>query len=170
MQARSAWGFWDDVDALEEVVEGPLLDSDRGSTVRRWVGKPKRTLVETLVDDAQAGAVEEEDLDRFASFSEEDEESTAAGLAGDALGRDAGQTVEAPAEVNGLEADEDVNAAGNHEAAVRESRTSRTAARVTRSNPGDTKIRAPRLSMRMGGGNECQENLATQQRVESHGE
>ena len=76
----------------------------------------------------EAGAIEEEHLDGLTPLAKEDKQGAAARLTPDALRGDAGETVEAPTEVDGLEADEDVDTTGDQGELRR--RTSTTAARV----------------------------------------
>jgi len=128
MKTRAAWQLGQDIDSIEEVVEGTLINGDRGGAIRGRVREPERTLVQALVEDAEAGAIEEEHLDGLTPLAEEDEQGAAARLTRDALRGDAGETVEAPTEVDGLKADEDVDTTGDQGELRR--RTSTTAARV----------------------------------------
>jgi len=103
-----------DLDAIEEVVEFPLLDLDRnGSRVaRRW--NPESASVEPLVEETHAAAIEEEDLHGVLSTTEEDEQSTSASIAADALECEIREPIEAPAKVDRFERDEHFDTVGDH--------------------------------------------------------
>jgi hypothetical protein len=80
MQAWTARQLGQDIDAIEEVVEDTLVNGDRGRAIRGRVGEPERALVQALVEDAEAGAIEEEHLDGLTPLAKEDEQGAAARL------------------------------------------------------------------------------------------
>jgi len=79
-------------------------------------------------------------------FAEEHEHRPAAHVTTNSLSHNAGQAVEAPAQVNGLKPDEDLNTVGNRWAPILDFRaraSSSTIASVPRSNPAGTSSRSP---------------------------
>src|SRR4051812_26857276 len=107
-----------EVDALQQVIESALLDDYSRGTVLERCRQLKRTAVQTFVEQAEPGPVVEEDLHRIATLAEEDEQRAPARLACDALLDDAGQTVEPPAQVDGQQPDEYLDARWDHRAAL----------------------------------------------------
>lgn len=69
--------------------------------------------VEALVELTHPGAVEEEDLERVLAAPDKHEECAAAGISAEDLAGDAGETVEAPPEIDVLESEEDLDAVRN---------------------------------------------------------
>jgi len=67
-----------------------------------------------VVEQADAGAVEEQHLDRVPPLAEEHEQGAAAGLPPQPLGDHACQPVESPAQVDEVERDEDLDAMRDH--------------------------------------------------------
>src|SRR5690606_22698744 len=67
-----------------------------------------------LVEQANAGPVEEQDLERIPALAEEHEQRAAARIEGEPLRDDARQAVKAPAQVDRIEADEHLDAVRDH--------------------------------------------------------
>ncbi len=108
-----------DVDPIEEIIEHAVVDLDDGPDVPGVDGPTEDATVEALVEEAQAGAIEEEDLEGLLALAEEHEERPAARVASELLASDAGESIEAPAEIDGLEGEEDVDAVRDHVRLVR---------------------------------------------------
>lgn len=105
-----------DIDAIEQIFESALVELDDDSTLAfSRLGDAKISEIEPFVKKAKPGAVEKENLDGCFAFAEEDEERAAACVPPDAFGDDAGQTVEAPPQIDGLEPDEHLDASGNQD-------------------------------------------------------
>jgi hypothetical protein len=82
-------------------------------------------------------------------LAKEHEHRAAAHVAANSLGHDSRQSIEAPAQIDGLKTDEDFDAVGNHwtpNLASRASTSSSTIASVSRSNPLGTTSRIPQTS------------------------
>src|SRR5262249_11870898 len=129
-----------------QVVELALLDRDDEIALARGLGDAEGAAIETLVEQAESRVVREQNLHRVAAPAEEDEERTAADLTAEALLHQRAEPVEAPAQVDGVERDEDLHAVRDHGAPPR---TSSTARRTSRSNPRRTASRATPTSMTM---------------------
>ncbi len=70
--------------------------------------------MQPLVKETPAGAVQEDDLHGVPSSPEEDEEGGLRGLEADRVAREAREPIEARAQIDGLDGDEDLNAVGDH--------------------------------------------------------
>src|SRR5664279_5994317 len=85
-------------------------------------------------------------------FAEEHEHCAAAHVVANSLGHNSSQPIEAPSQIDGLEADEDLDTVGNHRTPstiFRVSTSSSTIASVPRSNPLGTTSRIPPTSTAM---------------------
>jgi hypothetical protein len=83
------------------------------------------------------------------SFAKEDKHRAAADITADSLCHDPSQPIKAPPQIDGLEADEDLDTVGNHwtpSLVFRVSTSSSTIASVPRSNPLGTTSRIPPIS------------------------
>src|SRR6202789_454886 len=136
-----------DVDAVEQILERALLDRDDPFAFARPLGHAEGAPVEALVEETQAGVVGEEDLHRVPPAPEEDKESAAAHLATEPVGRKGAEPVEAPAQVDGVECDKDLDAVRDHRPPPN---TSSPARNPPASNPRRTPSRAAPTSMRIG--------------------
>lgn len=76
-------------------------------------------LVESLIEDAVAGLVEEENLQLVPAAIHEDPEGARARVAAESFAEDAAETIEGAAEVDGLGGDEDASGDGDHASSSR---------------------------------------------------
>ena len=103
-----------DVDPVEQIVESALIDRE-ARLVASHLGNAEIALVQTLVELAESRAVEEQDFDRITTaFAKVNEERAATRGPSDALFGDPGESVEAPAKVDGLHPYEDLDASRDH--------------------------------------------------------
>src|SRR6185295_17365748 len=144
-----------DVDVIEQVVQLPLGQRDALLALLRRLGQAKGALVQPLVEQAQPAAIEEEHLDSLAAPTEEHEQGPRARAAPQSLRDDARQTIKAPAQIDRVQAQEDLHAVGDHDAlrvlGARRSSTSRTEDSVAAQKPGRTAMRTPWASSISGG-------------------
>src|SRR4051794_136997 len=105
---------------------------------------------QAFVEKTQARAVMKDDLDRLTPLSEKYEHRPPTGVPPDPLRHDAGESIKAPAQVNGLQPDEHLHPMRDHRRPrpplPRASSTARTSPRVVRSNRDGMITRAPATS------------------------
>src|SRR5262249_50776788 len=116
-------------EAANQVVELALAELDGELAVAQRLGQPEGALVEPLVEDAQPVAVVEKRFHRGTVLTEEDEDGAAAYVAAETPGDEAAQPVKAPAQVDGLEPDEDFDATRHHRSLLSTSSTTASASR-----------------------------------------
>ena len=100
---------WNEISAYDALC-------DAGGVGRDRLRPAEGAAVQSLVEQAQASAVEEEHLDRVAAPSAEHEERPAAGRLPEPLADQAREAIEAPAQVDRLDANEHLDAVRNHRA------------------------------------------------------
>jgi hypothetical protein len=126
----SAWWSWFpwrgclDGDAIEQRVERCLIDLDVGCVGPEVVGQSERASVESLVEEAHARAVEEEDLQGRAPLAYEHEQRPATRVVAHALGGEARQAIDAAAKIDGLRCEVHGHAGRDHRS-LRSARTAR---------------------------------------------
>src|SRR5580658_3974392 len=135
------------VDAVQQGFQLVLL---QGHARGAWVQvrrEAEGAMVQPLVELAQPGAIKEEHLERLLSPTKKDEQGAGACVAADALGYQTREPIEAPAQIDGFQTDEDLDAMRDHDAlrgrGARWSSTSSTEVSVARSKPGRRAIRTP---------------------------
>jgi hypothetical protein len=128
-----------DVDAFEQVVELTLFDRNDARVSKR-LRYPKYSTVQALVEDAQPGPIEEQDLERALALADEQKQRAAASRALHALLCQPRQPVEPQTHIDRLERDEDLDAVRDHRAPPSSAPT--TARSRDGSNPAETSMRA----------------------------
>jgi len=102
------------VEAIEESLERGVIELDMRSVDRGHLRQLEGATVEALVEEAQARAVEEENLRRVTTLSQEDEEGAGTRLIADALTDEASKTLEREPHVDRFGGEEDLDARGDH--------------------------------------------------------
>lgn len=105
-----------EVHTVEQVVEHTLFDGELCGAFRRE-RKSERAFVEAFVEQAQAGPIEEQNLERIAALAEEQEQRAASRLARQSICHDTGEPIESPSQIDRLEPDEYFDAVRNHDRA-----------------------------------------------------
>jgi hypothetical protein len=135
---HSLAGWRVDIDAVEQRLEGRIVDFDMARRRARRLRDLERAAVEPLVEDAHPGAVEEEELERIPTASEKHEERAASCVVTDLLFGEPRQPIERKPKIDRLERDVHLDARGDHRGDSRARTTSRS---TLGSNPRRTAIR-----------------------------
>ena len=86
-----------DVNAVQKILERAVVDLDDSLPLSlSHLRHAEQPAIETFVEQAKSGPVEEQDLHRLAALAEEHEQRAATRVAADALGDDAAQSIESP--------------------------------------------------------------------------
>jgi hypothetical protein len=102
-------------DPIEQVIELAFTQFDSFAIWQRALGYTEHVPVQAFVELAKPGAVEEQNLQRALSLPEEHKQRAAASCAADTFFNQSAQPVKSPSQINGLEADEDLDTARDHE-------------------------------------------------------
>lgn len=112
-RTRRFWGTTLNVDAFEQVVQLALCDHDDACAIER-LRKLEHSLIQTLVQHAQPGPIEEQNLKCGATLPEEEKQRATACGALHALLRESCQTVEAETHIDRLYRNKDFDPVRNH--------------------------------------------------------
>jgi hypothetical protein len=136
-----------DIDTVEEIVECALVERDArcARLVHRW--RPKCAAIQALVEEANSARICEQDLERVTASAEENEERAAPRWARHALCHDARQSIEAPPQIDRLDADEDLDTVRDHRVPPRAATISPSKAR---SNPDCSSMRTVPIAITIG--------------------
>src|SRR5207248_5443122 len=99
--------------------------------------------IEAFIEQTQPAPVEEQDLHRLAALASKYEQRTGPRRSSQLLAHQAGQTIEAPTQIDRLQRDEDLDTVRTHRAPVARcsASTSSTSLSIARSTPVGTTMR-----------------------------
>lgn len=128
-----AWGFGK-VDSVEQFLQFPIVDFQAWAFMSfHRLGDPEQSLVQPFVENAHPSAVVEQNLDGVLLLSVENKQCATTDIPSDFLRHHSGQPIEAPAQIDRIQAKVNLHALRNHRTCSL--RIANTDRKVAASNP-----------------------------------